>query len=200
MEKDRGFILPVALILLFIALSAGVVASKLAMQQSQTTGSALDSFVSLNYAKDVLNRCERFVLSDDDLTGTGWRQREQLQVDYRVVLGLPNITPGPGINPAAGLPAASQLWQTWTQGVIGRNTNNAAFQAAFDSNLFRPFPLNTSNANFQAIMPAATAGGACLIEPLTNDRFILTARAMTLSTFDMVQLQSFIDFRSATPN
>lgn len=176
MEKDRGFILPVALILLFIALSAGVVASKLAMQQSQTTGSALDSFVSLNYAKEVLNLCERDVLNNDVVDAAGLRRRQQLA----------NISATP----------TSVLWQTWAPGVI---TNTPTGGGTFNAGLFIDTPVANINAAFQAIMPAATAGGACLIEPLTNDRFILTARAMTLSTFDMVQLQSFIDFRSATP-
>lgn len=176
MKKNSGFILPVALILLFIALSASVVATKLSMQQTKITGSELDSFVSLNYAKEVLNKCENIVLDKDKVdTATAKRKREELS--------------------EISSTASSALWQTWYPGVV---TNTKTGGGAFNPGLFINTPISTINADFQAIMPASTADGACLIEPLTGDRFILTARAMTLSSFDMVQLQSFIEFRSAS--
>jgi hypothetical protein len=179
-KKNEGFILPVALILLFIALSAGVVATKLSMQQSKTTGSALDSFVSLNYAKGVLTLCESNVLIN----------LNQLQADYITAFSTTNLP--------ATLPASSALWQTWTPGSTGRTTSSSdpRFDTAFSSaslNLFNPTPAASIATEFQLIVPA-TANGACLIEPLQGDRFVLTARAMTHSTFDMVQLQSFIAF------
>jgi hypothetical protein len=90
-KVSRGFILPVVLILIFLSLSVAIVSTRMILNATESSGSALGSFISNNYARSVSSLCEDIVIAHLDGVDT-----------TKIFTGTP--------------PTSSSIWQGWAKG------------------------------------------------------------------------------------
>jgi len=200
----RAFILPLSLILLLVSLSATVITTKLVQGQSTNSASALDSFVSLSYAKEALYQCEQHIFDP----ASGATRRDAIITRKNGWAGASDATPiwnqwklgsldidEDGINLK---PSGVDHKPNKAGGTDGLRENGKTNNTNNDNDMFRRYASSSISfgSKFKNML-LSTADANCLIDPVTisgSQAFVITVRAQIKSPSDLTQLQSIVFF------
>lgn len=149
--RDRGVVLPIALIMLVIVSFAGLLAARNSATFEQFSNNMRTNQVARTAAEDALRYCERVARAS--VEGSAAFGSDPTRINSTVV--IPNDT-------EAAISAG--IWNTRSNWVAGA-ANLITYNPQFDGNVQTSAQLRNDPT--------------CIIQSMVNDRFLITARGLS---------------------